>query len=92
MHAPLSVVLVLPCAGSPEPLRQKKPDFGRHRALRPEQWRPREDIPERNGNRLRRLVDEMREVHRQRAEAALQDGKRAVIEARPTIRAMLAVA
>jgi hypothetical protein len=89
MHAPLSVVLVI---GSPEPLRKSKPQQHRHRRVTRELWRPRESIPQRDGDRLRRLAERMREACRQQIEAARADGRAALDRARPVIRAMLAPA
>jgi hypothetical protein len=78
MNAPLSVIVVPVPVGTGDKgcWRKATPhDRRHHRDVRSEQWRPQENIPERDPDRLRRLVDQMREAHRPQAEALLAQGR-----------------
>jgi hypothetical protein len=76
MNAPLSVIIVpVPVAPGDRGVF-KKFDYRRQRAVRKDPpWPPKQSIPRWDKDELRRLVEQMREGHRQQTEAVLAAGR-----------------
>jgi hypothetical protein len=74
MNAPRPVVVLIECPGDRGVW--KKSLHRRHKAIRPtEPHRPRDGIPERDVDRLRRLAEQFRDAVRVQHEALLAAGR-----------------
>jgi hypothetical protein len=71
------VILVPVGTGDNGVHRRSKPDYSRHKAIRPsEPRRQYQPIPERDRDHLRRMVEQFRDAVRVQHEAALAQGRR----------------
>jgi hypothetical protein len=91
MTAPVQIVIVPVPVGNGDrgAWKRSQADYRRHKAVRPGLWRPQRSIPERDSDRLRYLVEQIRHSHRQQTQTALSEGRRALADAMPQIKAAL---